>query len=174
MLAERRPVIDDVVAEAQARHIGRKQAFQSRLAIYQRQLRNAFSVEEQKVESKEDKIARAAFVHGDLQAAERGDAVRPDSAQLPVDIGVFHRERAQGRYRRSIAMRPIEAGAGEQADVAAVDPRVHAVSVVLDFVKPIGAVGRFVDQPRQLRLGPFRRMRFIRLCGVHRLPRQLR
>ncbi|MER8931011.1 hypothetical protein NKI34_34415 [Mesorhizobium sp. M0700] len=163
-----------MIAEAQAGHVVRKQAFQPRLAIFQRQLRNAFSVQEQKIESKEDKIARAALVHSGLKAAEGGDTVGPNGAQLPVDICFFHRQRTQRRYRRLIAMRPIEAGAGKQADVAAVDPCVHAVSVVLDFVKPVRAVGRFVDEARKLGLDPFRRMRFVRLCGIHRLARQLR
>jgi hypothetical protein len=94
VLAERRPVADHVIAEAQAGHVGRKQAFKSRFAIDERQLRNALSVQEQKIESKEGKIARAALVHSGLQAAEGGDAVCPNGAQLPVDICLFHRERA--------------------------------------------------------------------------------
>jgi hypothetical protein len=34
-------------------------------------------------------------------------------------------------------MRPIQAGSGEQLDLVAIDPRVHAVAVVLDLVQPI-------------------------------------
>jgi hypothetical protein len=50
-------------------------------------------------------------------------------------------------------MRPVEAGAREQLDIATVDPRVHAVAVVLDLVKPAGARRSFIDKARPLRLG---------------------
>jgi len=55
-------------------------------------------------------------------------------------------------------MRPIQAGSGEQLDIVAIDPRVHAVVVVFDLVQPIGALGRFLGEARELRLDPFRRM----------------
>jgi hypothetical protein len=39
----------------------------------------------------------------------------------------------------------------------AVQARVHAVAVVLDFVQPVVADRRLIDKARQLRLDPFRR-----------------
>jgi hypothetical protein len=54
-------------------------------------------------------------------------------------------------------MDPVQSCAGEELDVLAVDARVHAVAVELDFVQPTVARRRFVDEARQLRLYPFRR-----------------
>jgi len=55
-------------------------------------------------------------------------------------------------------MRPIQAGSGEQLDIAAIDPRVHAVAVVLNLAQPTRTRRRFrgaelerteaVDEPR--------------------------
>ena len=58
-----------------------------------------------------------------------------------------------------IAMRPVESGAGEQLDVATVDPRVHSVPVVLDLVHPGGTGRRLIDEARELRLDPLQRVR---------------
>jgi uncharacterized protein (UPF0264 family) len=43
-------------------------------------------------------------------------------------------------------------------DIAAIDTRVHAVAVVFDFMDPLFARRRFVDEARQLGLDPFWRM----------------
>jgi hypothetical protein len=48
---------------------------------------------------------------------------------------------------------------GLRRDLPAVDARVHAVAVVLDFVHPAAARRRLVYQARELRLDPFWRPR---------------
>jgi len=53
-------------------------------------------------------------------------------------------------------MRPVEPGAGQQAHSAAIEPRMHAIAVELDFVEPLRAVRRFLDELRQLRPDPLR------------------
>src|ERR1044072_2221073 len=70
-------------------------------------------------------------------------------------------------------MGPVEAGAGEELDVAAIDARVHAVAIVLDFMKPAGSGGRFVNEARQLRLDPFWRpigFSHDAQCSIPRFP----
>ena len=62
----------------------------------------------------------------------------------------------------AIAMRPVQAGSGQQLDVPAVQPRMHAVAVILDLVQPVVAAGRFLNQAREPRLDPFRRCRCLR------------
>jgi hypothetical protein len=52
-------------------------------------------------------------------------------------------------------MRPVQASAGEQLHVTAVDAGVHAVAVEFYFVDPAGTGRRFFDKARQLRLDPF-------------------
>ena len=53
-------------------------------------------------------------------------------------------------------MRPVEACTGQQFHRAAVEPRMHAVAVELDFVKPLVAFRRRVDELGQLRRDPLR------------------
>lgn len=52
-------------------------------------------------------------------------------------------------------MGPIEPVAGEKPHLAMVEARMHAVTVELDFVQPLVALRRGVDQPGELRLDPF-------------------
>ena len=61
-----------------------------------------------------------------------------------------------GRGDRRIFVRPVEPGAGEQPHRAAVEARMHAVAVVFDFVQPLIAFRRGVDQLGQLRRDPLR------------------
>jgi hypothetical protein len=53
-------------------------------------------------------------------------------------------------------VRPVEPGAREQPHVAAIEARMHAVAVELDFVQPLISFRRGVDQPGELRGDPFR------------------
>jgi hypothetical protein len=46
----------------------------------------------------------------------------------------------------------------EELDLAVVQACMHAVTVVLDLVQPVRALGRFLDEARQLWLDPFWRM----------------
>jgi hypothetical protein len=55
-----------------------------------------------------------------------------------------------------IFVRPVEPGAGQQLDRAAVEPRVHAVPAVFDFVDPVVAFGCRVDELSELRPYPWR------------------
>src|SRR4051794_12781111 len=62
-------------------------------------------------------------------------------AQLAVDIGRLHFQLSQRLNRAAVSMRPVQAGSGEQLDVAALDARMHAVAVVLDLVQPALPLG---------------------------------
>ena len=53
-------------------------------------------------------------------------------------------------------MRPVEACTGQQFHRAAVEPRMHAVAVELDFVQPLIAFRRRVDELSELRRDPVR------------------
>jgi hypothetical protein len=59
-----------------------------------------------------------------------------NSIKLNSSSVLFSSQPAQRLDGALIAMRPVEAGAGEQLDVATVDPRVHLVAVVLDLLHP--------------------------------------
>ncbi len=53
-------------------------------------------------------------------------------------------------------MRPVEACTGQQLRPATVESRVHAVAVEFDFVQPVVAFRRRVDQLGELRRDPLR------------------
>ena len=116
-----------------------------------------------------------------LDHAERGDAVRADAAELAVEISLARPEQRQGSGDRGIFMRPVEPGAGQQPDRAAIEARVHAVGVELDFVQPVRSFRRVLHELRQLRPNPFRqgglgpprcrsRHGDYRTCSTARLP----
>jgi hypothetical protein len=71
---------------------------------------------------------------------------------------------------RRIFLRPVEPSAGEQSHRAAVEARVHAVAVELDFVQPAGSGGRRVDELRELRPYPFRQRGRSGAPGRYRSP----
>jgi hypothetical protein len=85
----------------------------------------------------------------------------PGAAQLAVEIGLARAEFPHGFGDCGIFVGPVEAGAGQQLHRAAVEPRMHAVAVVFDFVEPLVAVRRRVDQLGQLRPDPFRQRGLI-------------
>ena len=135
-------------------------------------MRRALPIEKQKIESEEHEVIRPAFIHCGLEAAEHWHAVRVQRAQLAVEIGRLYLQRAQGFDGALISMRPIPAGSGEQLDIVVIDPRVHAVAVVFDFMDPVLARRRFFDEARQLRLDPCCRMGRLgdRCCGLDLAP----
>ena len=110
------------------------------------------------IEGEEYKLIRPAFVHCRLQPAEYWQAVPVQCAKLAVEVGRLYFQRAQGFDGALISMRSIQTGSGEQLDLVAIDPRVHAVAVVFDLMQPLFALGRFLGEAREPRLDPFRRL----------------
>jgi hypothetical protein len=49
---------------------------------------------------------------------------------------------------------PVQPGAGQQFHRTAVEPRMHAVAVIFDFVQPLIAIRRGIDQLRELGRDP--------------------
>ena len=99
---------------------------------------------------------RIAGVRCGLDHAERCDAVGKDAAQLAVEIGLARAERRHRRGDQRVFMRPVEPGAGQQLHRSAIEARMHAVAVEFDFVQPLIALRRRVDELRELRRDPVR------------------
>jgi hypothetical protein len=53
-------------------------------------------------------------------------------------------------------VRPVKPGAGEQPHGAAIEARMHAIAVELDFVQPLRTFRRLVDKLGELWLDPLR------------------
>src|SRR5262249_16837427 len=95
-------------------------------------------------------------IRSELDDVERSDAVGSDAAQFAVEIGLARIERRHGLGDRRVFMGPVQPGARQQLNRAAVKPRMHAVAVVFEFMQAAVAVRRRVDQLRQLRRDPLR------------------
>ena len=121
------------------------------LALDQRPRPEIFAVEVEKIEQEEDERRRVAAVRSELNDVEGSDAVGTDAAEFAVEIGLA---RVEGRHSlgdRRVFMGPVQPGARQQLDGAAVEPSHHAVAVVFDFVEPLVTVRCGVDQLRELR-----------------------
>jgi hypothetical protein len=55
-------------------------------------LGDRFVIEVEEIEQEEDKKAAVTRVRGILDQAERGGAIRPDAAQLAIEIGLSRRK----------------------------------------------------------------------------------
>jgi hypothetical protein len=73
-----------------------------------------------------------------------------------VEIGLCRRQRCHGRGDRRVFVRPVEPGAREQPHGAMIEARMYAVAVELDFVQPLIAFWRRVDELGQLQPDPLR------------------
>jgi len=102
------------------------------------------------VEGEVDQIGRAPFRQCILQGGEARDAVGPMNRDLAVQISGLDGQRCQRRGDGPEAGRPIQAGVGQQADLAALDPGGGAVAVELDLMKPGITVGRVAHEGRKL------------------------
>src|SRR5262249_48057264 len=141
-----RALPDDMVAEMQRGCIIREQSAEPLLALDQRTGTKILAVDVEKIEQKKYQRRRIAAVGSELNDVEGGDAVGTNAAQFAIQIGLSRAERGHGFGDRPVFVRPVEAGAGQQFHRAAVEPCMHAVSVVLDFMQPAVAVRRRIDE----------------------------
>ena len=155
----------DVNPTAQQIELYREQLAEPLLALDQRPRMEIFAVEVEEIEQEENQRRRVAAIGSQLNDVESSDAVGPYAAQFAVEIGLPGAERRHRRGDRGIFMRPVEPGAGQQFDRAAVEPRMHAVAIEFDFVQPLIAIRRRIEQLRELRPDP------LRECGRLAAPR---
>ena len=76
------------------------------------------------------------------------------SGPTPQSQANLPSEGAQRSGDRRIFVRPVEPGAGQQPDLGAIDPGVHAISIALELVRPILAAWDFLHQLTELGLDP--------------------
>jgi hypothetical protein len=68
------------------------------------------------------------------------------SGRTPQSQANLPSEGAQRSGDRRIFVRPVEPGAGQQPDLGAIDPGVHAISIALELVRPILAAWDFLHR----------------------------
>ena len=86
------------------------------------------SVEIKQVEKKVDEGIDVTRIGRGLDHAERGCAIRPNAAQLTVEIRLRGGQRGQRRCNRRVLVRPIEPRAGQQPHRTPIMPTRHVDS----------------------------------------------
>jgi len=162
--AEKRPartdcftVADRVSAEADRGCRPAQQRLKPILAVEKRQVDEVRPVEVQQVEREEHQMRRLLPVP--LQSGEGRGAIGTYGAKLAIELSLPALEARERLGDFGVPGCPVEAGAGQQRDVAADDPGVHAVAVEFDFVRRAIAARNRRNQLAQLRLDPGRRRR---------------
>jgi hypothetical protein len=156
LVVKSRTLPDDMVAVVGAWRSIREQGPETLLPLDQGALAQILAVEMEKVEQKEDQRRRVAAVRCQLDDIEHSDAVGTDAAQFAVEVSLASSELRHSFGDRRIFVGPVEPGAGQQFDAAAVEARMYPVAIIFDFVEPLVAVRRRLDQLRQLRRDEFR------------------
>jgi hypothetical protein len=170
---EYRTATDDVPAVLQRRRRAAEQTLELLLSLEQWAAGHFDAIEVQQVEQVEHEVAGRAGIGCRLHSRKGRDAVRPHRAKLAVEIGLFHAKPAKGSDGRRIFVAPIEPRPGQQSDAFAVDPRMHAIAVVLDLMRPAIALRRLFDEltelgfdeGREVSAWHERRMTSLRTCG---------
>jgi hypothetical protein len=158
LFVESPPTPDLVIAEVQERVSSGQQSAKTLLPLPKRQRANGFAIEVEQIEQEEHQ-STATGVRCVLDQAERRGAIRQDAAQFAVEIGLPRRERRDRRGDRRVFMGPVEAGAGQQPDRAAVEPSMHPVAVEFEFLQPLRTIWWLIDQFGELRFDPARQRR---------------
>ena len=125
-------------------------------AVDERQRGEVLIVQEEQIEQEEDQ-PRFGYIGGVLDQVKGGSTIRRHAAVFTVEVGILHSEPGDGRGNGRVLRGPVVAPTSEDVHSARIEPRVHAVSVELDLVKPIGTVQCFLDEGGKLRLYPGRR-----------------
>jgi hypothetical protein len=129
-----RALADDMVAVMQRRRSVGEQRGEPVLALDQWPRAEILTVEIEQIEQEENQCRGVAAVGRQLNNVERGEAVGADAAQFAVEIGLARIERRHGLGDGRIFVGPVEPGARQQFDRAAVKARMHTVAVVFDFM----------------------------------------
>jgi hypothetical protein len=140
----------------------RQQRAEVLLSFFKRHRADGFAIEVEEIEQEEDQSIAVTGVRCVLDQAERGRAVGPDTAELAIEISLPGWERRNRRGDRRVFMHPVEAGAGQQADGALVQPGMHPVAVEFDFMQPVRSLRRVIDQLGELRFHPGQERRRFR------------
>ena len=134
-----------------ARRVGRHNFGERRLAGVQRGAGQVEAVPVEEIECEENEIVGAAGRDPVLQIGKARRAVGGERDQLAVDDrGLDRQSRHRPRERRKFRG-PVEPVAGDQPSLTLVDAGQQPIPVVFDLMQPLRALGRLVDQGRQLR-----------------------
>jgi hypothetical protein len=118
--------------------------------LEQRQRHQISSVQKEQIEREVDEVVCTSGVGRRLHIGKRCCAIRPHHAQLAVKIGVPHPDTGECFCSRFIPIGPVQPGSRQQLRLAPRKPRVDAIAVVLDLMRPMTAFWRRFNELREL------------------------
>src|SRR5690348_7411823 len=125
-----------VVGEDERRWDAFEQAAKPLLPLPQRLTSPIAAVKEEEIEDEIDETRREMRVGCRLKLGKGGDAVRAHGAELAIEVKPTRLERRHGLGRRLVARGPVEAGPRQQLHPTVLEPRMEAIAVELDFMRP--------------------------------------
>ena len=121
---------------------------QSRFALPKRQAAKIFAVRKQQVEGKEDQMIGLAVGYRRLQRGKIRRAMVVERNDLAIDEPI--RQRARLFRDSGELVGPVQAFAGLEPGLAALDTQLHAVAVEFDLVAPIFSARWPIDRRAEL------------------------
>ena len=118
------------------------EAFQFGLSVFQRQVSQILALQKQQVKHHERKVPPLPLAKGILQELEFGHSLIVEGDDLAVENGSVEVKIADSFHQLGQLRRPIQLIARNEADARPIDGANHPITVELDFVKPIVAIGR--------------------------------
>ncbi len=141
MIEHRRPIVIQMLAVSDRPAPLPDQTRELRLALRERQTGKIAAVTVKEIEDVVDEPLAVTCLECRLQTGERGDAACVLDHDLAIDQRGTRRQLGHGVGDVRKSVRPIEALARQQPDLAMVKPRLDAIAVELDLVDPAPAAG---------------------------------
>jgi hypothetical protein len=127
----------------------REQVAKTFFPLRKRHRTDGFAIEMEEIEQEKDECTTVTGVRCVLDQAERVGRRTARRRDRPAALAA-----TLGPQRRRVFGSPVERGAGQEVDRAAVEARMHPVAVELELVQPLWPIGRLVDQLGELRFNP--------------------
>ena len=130
-----------------------QERLQPSLAVHQRQVADVLAIQEQQVEQEEGQrpLARIGRV---LDQVERRPAIGQHPAEFTIKVGILCRQPSNGLGDAGVLLGPVVTSPRNDFHSACIEPGVHAVSVELHLVEPVGAVRCLLYERRELGFNP--------------------
>jgi len=107
----------------QGRGDGRQKISKTLLSLRYRRRTDHLTIEVEEVEQEEDESVGVARIRSRLDQAERGLPISGNAAELAIKISLLYRQNRPCRGYSRVFVRPVQAGARQQLDPAAVQLR---------------------------------------------------
>lgn len=143
------------------------------LALFQRQFTQVDAVEEQQVEGHVEQVVSVSVAESVLERLKIAEPFFVHGDDFTIENRLLPFEPLTSRDKLGELLRPIEMIASLEPNFLSIDTAEHAVAVEFYLMEPVVAVGRGLDQRRQLQFdGPRNRPFFFRAsarCFEHAL-----